>query len=264
MSTKYDALVIWDMMEKHPDMVKTLIDTKDNKGKPLFNASQVNDVLYNCKDTIENHPGRIMAVLNNPEEIALIASNENKGAALWRSVNDPLSSTIEKNPQAFGIQPKNEKDSIKAKSIVSDMMDKHPDMVRALVDAKDNAGKPLFNASEINGVLYNCKDSIENHPDRIMAVLNNPEEISLIASNENKGAALWYYVNNPLSSAIEENQQSFTAQPKNAASKLAELRERLARKTGKNLETKHKYEKKPITLEKLKELFSKKIDGASR
>ena len=78
--------------------------------KPLFNALAIDGILFNCKDTIEHHPDRITAVLNNPEEINMISSWKNKGAGLWRAVADPLNSTIERNPEAFGIkvEPKQE------------------------------------------------------------------------------------------------------------------------------------------------------------
>ncbi|MBQ9035625.1 MAG: hypothetical protein IJ099_06700 [Alphaproteobacteria bacterium] len=105
---KYDKSVVLDMMDKHPDMVKTLVDAKDKEGKPLFDALAIDDVLFNCKDTIERKPDVITATLDDPKAIDWIADWENRGAALWRLSGDPLSSTIEKNPQAFGIQPKDE------------------------------------------------------------------------------------------------------------------------------------------------------------
>ena len=105
---KYDKSVVLDMIDKHPDMIKTLVDAKDNEGKPLFDAQAIDDVLFNCKDTIEKHPDRITAVLNNPEEIASITKYNSRGAGLWRAVGEPLSSTIERNPEAFGMKPKNE------------------------------------------------------------------------------------------------------------------------------------------------------------
>ena len=114
-NVSYDKNVVLEMMDKHPDMVKILSETKDKVGKPLFDALAIDDILFNCKDTIEHHPDRITAVLNNPEEINMISSWKNKGAGLWRAVGDPLNSTIERNPEAFGIkvEPKQEnKESI--------------------------------------------------------------------------------------------------------------------------------------------------------
>ena len=109
-SVSYDKNVVLEMMDKHPDMVKILSETKDKDGKPLFDALAIDDILFNCKDTIEQRPDRITAVLNNPEEIDSISSWKNKGAGLWRAVYDPLNSTIKRNPEAFGIkvEPKQE------------------------------------------------------------------------------------------------------------------------------------------------------------
>lgn len=103
-NVSYDKNVVLEMMDKHPDMVKILSETKDKDGKPLFDALDIDDILFNCKDTIEQHPDRITAVLNNPEEIDSISFWRSKGAGLWRAVGDPLDSTIERNPEAFGIK----------------------------------------------------------------------------------------------------------------------------------------------------------------
>ena len=109
-NVSYDKNVVLEMIDKHPDMVKMLSETKDKDGKPLFDALAIDDILFNCKGTIEQHPDRITAVLNNPEEIDIISSWKNKGAGLWRAVGDPLNSTVERNPEAFGIkiEPKQE------------------------------------------------------------------------------------------------------------------------------------------------------------
>ena len=222
--TEYDKpdlkSVILDMFDKHPDMVKTLVDAKDKEGKPLFDALDVNGILFNCKDTIEKHPDRITAVLSNPEEVEHICSWNSRGAGLWRAVGDPLSSTVEMNPQAFGVKPQKERitkqDLTEAldratydKSVVLDMFDKHPDMVKTLVDAKDKDGKPLFDALDVDDILFNCKDTIEKHPDRITAVLSNPEEVEHICSWNSRGAGLWRAVGDPLQSTIDKNPEAF-------------------------------------------------------
>lgn len=110
-NVSYDKNVVLGMIDKHPDMVKMLSEAKDKDGKPLFDALAIDDILFNCKDTIEQHPNRIAAVLNNPEEIDSISSWKNRGAGLWRAVGDPLSSTIKQNPQAFGIKVESEQEN---------------------------------------------------------------------------------------------------------------------------------------------------------
>lgn len=99
---KNEKNVILDMIDKHHDMVKILSEAKDKDEKPLFDALEIDHILFNCKDTIENHPDRITTILNNPKEIDIISSFKDKGYGLWRVVGEPLDSTIEKNPEAFG------------------------------------------------------------------------------------------------------------------------------------------------------------------
>ena len=139
-SVSYDKKVVLDMIDKHPDMIKMLSETKDKDGKPLFDALAVNDILFNCKNTIEQHPDRITAVLNNPEEIDIISSWKSKGAGLWRAVGDPLNSTIERNPEAFGIEvePKQEN---KENVINTDSTIKSFDEYFAGYKEYDNGGK---------------------------------------------------------------------------------------------------------------------------
>jgi len=91
---------------KHPDLLKILTDTKDKEGKSLFDTSEIDAILLNCRDT--NNSDEIIAILSNPEEIDIISSRENKVGGLWRAVDAPLQSTIDKNPEAFGYKPKKE------------------------------------------------------------------------------------------------------------------------------------------------------------
>ena len=96
--------VVLEMADKHPEMVKMLSETKDKDGKPLFDAANIKDILFNCKKTIERQPDLIKAVLSNPQEIDFISSVKNRGAGLVRAVLEPLPSTIKQNPQIFGEQ----------------------------------------------------------------------------------------------------------------------------------------------------------------
>ena len=68
--------VVLEMADKHPEMVKMLSETKDKDGKPLFDAANIKDILFNCKKTIERQPDLIKAVLSNPQEIDFISSDE--------------------------------------------------------------------------------------------------------------------------------------------------------------------------------------------
>ena len=49
---------------------------EDSEGLRLLNAEEVSDVLYKCKNVIDENPKLFKAVLKNPEEIAFISSLE--------------------------------------------------------------------------------------------------------------------------------------------------------------------------------------------
>ena len=67
------------------------------------------------------------------------------------------------------------------RAFVSDMIDKHPDIVKALIDAKDDEGKTLFNIPKINRVLLTCHKAIENYPYVVKTILSDPEECHYIS-----------------------------------------------------------------------------------
>ena len=89
------------LRDKHPDIVKAMANAKDEKGNAVFSDAEIDDFFFNCGKTIEKHPERITTVLDNPEEIKMILSYKNRAAGLWRSTEDPLDSTVKKNPEAF-------------------------------------------------------------------------------------------------------------------------------------------------------------------
>ena len=69
------------------------------------------------------------------------------------------------------------------KAFLTDMIDKHPDMVQALIDAKDDEGKTLFNIPKINRVLLTCHKAIEDYPYVVKSILNDPEECHYISGH---------------------------------------------------------------------------------
>lgn len=105
---KYDLPVdvVQDMMQKHSDIVDKLMTYTTPDGKALFDAKDISHILYNCKSTIENAPEQIFAILNNAEEVAYIMKYKNRAAGLWRAIGEPLNSTLDANPAAFGVKPK--------------------------------------------------------------------------------------------------------------------------------------------------------------
>ncbi len=117
------------------------------------------------------------------------------------------------------------------KNVVLEMMDKHPDMVKMLSEAKDKDGKPLFDALAIDDILINCKDTIEQHPDRIVAVLSDPKKIDIISLHEdNRGYPLWDFVQ-------DAKKQSNTNEEQNITNRLVAVREKLSGKTDEKLGT---------------------------
>ena len=64
-----------------------------------------------------------------------------------------------------------------------DLVEKHPDMVEVLAEAKDDNNQYLFQAKDINWILFKCHKEIENNPEKLKTVLNDPEKISLISGS---------------------------------------------------------------------------------
>ena len=67
-----------------PDIVKQLLNAKDSGRYPLFEASDIATILFNCSDTIENNPKRITQVLNDKDDVKFIENFRCRGAGLWR------------------------------------------------------------------------------------------------------------------------------------------------------------------------------------
>ena len=98
-----------EVANQYPKVTQRLAEYKTPDGKPLFTKEEINSILVNCQKTIESNPEKLFAILNNPKEIADIVKYKNKAAGLWRAVNEPFPSTIEANPEVFGVKPKRQK-----------------------------------------------------------------------------------------------------------------------------------------------------------
>ncbi len=194
-----------------------------------------------------------MAVLSNPEEIASLADWKSRSAGVWRAIQDPLQSTVDLNPAAFGVKPKvtdiptmptiddiaTVLDDLPVTSgaseaqlsqirkaarvsnydhkVVLDMMQKYPDVVDKLTTFKAPDGSQFFSAQDISDILFNCKQTIEANPERMFAILNNPKEIADIAGWKSRGAGVWRAIGDPLQSTIDANPTVFGAKPKATA-----------------------------------------------
>ena len=92
-----------------------LTEFKGPDGKPFLSKTEVDNLIQNCQEgfitdgkPIPNYEAKIEAVLNNPEEVASISGWKSRSAGIWRAIQDPLSSTVEANPEVFGVKPKAE------------------------------------------------------------------------------------------------------------------------------------------------------------
>ena len=93
--TKNYEKVVDNIVNSKHDIVRLLMDAKNSEGLRLLNAEEVSDVLYKCKNVIDENPKLFKAVLKNPEEIAFISSLESKSDGIFKVVNDPLNSSFQ-------------------------------------------------------------------------------------------------------------------------------------------------------------------------
>ena len=93
--TKNYEKVVDNIVNSKHDIVRLLMDAKNSEGLRLLNAEEVSDVLYKCKNVIDENPKLFKAVLKNPEEIAFISSLESKSDGIFKVGNDPLNSSFQ-------------------------------------------------------------------------------------------------------------------------------------------------------------------------
>lgn len=63
------------------------------------------------------------------------------------------------------------------------MIEAHPDVVETLAQAKDGNDKYLFQARDINWIMYQCRSDIEKNPEKVREVLNDAEKIKVITGH---------------------------------------------------------------------------------
>ena len=87
------------------DIVEYLKGVKDAKGKVLLDSDDIKSILKNRNGLggipIDKYEEKIMAVLDNPEEVEDISQWKSRAAGIWRAAQDPLNSTVEANPDLF-------------------------------------------------------------------------------------------------------------------------------------------------------------------
>ena len=198
------------------DFASKLADIKGPDGQPFLTKSEIDNLLENCQHgfvtdgaPIPDFEARIMAVLSNPEEIANLADWKSRSAGIWRAIQDPLQSTVDLNPVAFGVKPK-------ATTTAGGT-----DFATKLADIKGPDGQPFLSKSEIDNLLENCQHGfvtdgapIPDFEARIMAVLSNPEEIANLADWKSRSAGVWRAIQDPLQSTVDLNPAAFGVKPK--------------------------------------------------
>lgn len=90
-----EKLMAIKIMNKHPNIVQKLADTKDLNGQPLFDPLNIVSFLAHSDDITEKHLERIDIILDNPEEIKdIMVSSTPHAAGLLLAVHHPLDSTL--------------------------------------------------------------------------------------------------------------------------------------------------------------------------
>ena len=212
-NAEYDKTVVLEMIDKHPDLVKTLLEVKGPNGQPLFDALAVDDILFNCRDTIEYKPLMITAILSSENAMKNIATWKNPAAGLWRMSLDPTNEVEEAYQKLDREAHLKErlidamKDADYDHDVVIRMIDRHPDLIKTLLDVKGPNGKPLFNELAVDDILFNCRDTIKEKPLMITAILNNENAMKNIATWKNPAAGLWRMSLDPTKEVYEAYQK---------------------------------------------------------
>ena len=77
-------------------------------GRAFISDIEISNLLENCQKgfitdgkPIPKYLEKIVAVMNNPEEVASISGWKSRSAGIWRAIQDPLESTVKMNPGLF-------------------------------------------------------------------------------------------------------------------------------------------------------------------
>ena len=178
------------MIDSHPEFVAKLADYKGPNGELLFSPREINRILYDCKYQILTEPKKIFEVLDNPNNINHIFSHSPYTSAglsgivrpyiNYKTLNHLKNSLIQSLKEA---PPKYDV------TVVKDMIDRNPDFLTKLSEYKTPDGKQMFNPSEINDILFNCKDVIEGSPNRVFSAIDT--NLTDFYNSKNKAVDLW-------------------------------------------------------------------------
>ncbi len=181
---RYDETIVAEMIQKYPHVVKKLSSYKAPDNTKLFSAKDISDILYNCRNTIQNNPEKIFAILNNPEEIKMIAKYKFRASGLEKAVNKtPEISTASlalndieiDNSITAALREKAIKAAKEAgydEDVIMDLIEKYPEVIEKMASPKipDSSNIPDKN---INDLLSHFKGQRKFAREEILALLNS-------------------------------------------------------------------------------------------
>jgi hypothetical protein len=197
---KLKSIPVKEKPGAHKNFAEELAGYKDSSGKELLTKEEIKNILFledsidlDTGKPIENFRAKVLAVLDNPEEVAQLATWAVKGSGIWHAIRNPLTSTFGANPEIFGVKPED------------------VDFVKELAKYKDSKGKSLLSPQDIRDLLNPGNQKhvdgtpIEDFRKKVLAVLNNPEEIAKLSSNsESKASGIWLAVADMKSETMPE------------------------------------------------------------
>ena len=99
---------------------------------------------------------------------------------------------------------------------MSEIIDRRPEVVKILCDAKNEENGPLFTDREISAILILCKDDIEKSPFRLSAIIRNKEEIGRFCNAEDKVEEVKEAMENPSQEVLEAERDELNKQKEGA------------------------------------------------
>ena len=77
-------------------------------------------------------------------------------------------------------------------TVVERLLNSHPEIAEQLAQIKGSDGNALFSAPDISDIFYNCSKTVENNPDAILEIFDDPSNISKIELFKNKSAVIYW------------------------------------------------------------------------
>ncbi len=172
---------------RYPEFMNKLLEYNTPDGQQLFDYVELASSILNPN---KKYAPEVFELLDNPRDISYIKSlkyedraNAIRSALYLTGLKDgtsPISRIL--RSQLEGAPNGNK---------VWDMIDKYPEVVTKLAEYKAPDGEPLFKPAEINGILSNCKSIVENNPQAIYDILDNPQSLTRLSTYEDKGVGLF-------------------------------------------------------------------------